>query len=135
MPNGSGRDSDNGARAGETRAGAPGGEERRVAAWIGASLVIKGDLVSSEDTTVAGRVEGNVEVRQHALVVAPQARIHGDIVARSVTVHGHVLGGITATGKVEVGGTGSVDGDITTPRMEVAEGAVVHGRAAVGASS
>lgn len=135
MLSGSGRDSDDGERPRSAGLGAPGQEERRVAAWIGASLVIKGDLVSSEDTTVAGQVEGSVEVRRHSLVVAPQARIHGDILARSVTVHGHVLGGITATGKVEIGGTGSVDGDITTPRMEVAEGASLHGDVKIGGGS
>ena len=36
-----------------------GGQERRVAAWIGASIVIEGNLTSSEDTTIAGRVEGS----------------------------------------------------------------------------
>src|SRR5690606_24619971 len=64
-----------------------GGPERRVAAWIGASIVIEGNLTSSEDTTIAGRVEGDVVVREHNLVVAPGGRIHGDIIARAVAVH------------------------------------------------
>jgi cytoskeletal protein CcmA (bactofilin family) len=112
----------------EERVGGPVGEERRVAAWIGASLVIKGDLTSSEDMTLAGQVDGDVTVREHTLVVAPRARIRGNIVARAVVVHGEVLGAITAERRVEVGETGSVDGDITSPRMAVAEGAVLHGR-------
>lgn len=103
-------------------------EERREKAWIGGSIVVKGDLTSSEDTTIAGRIEGDVTVRGHTLVIAPQARIRGDIVAGAVTVHGEVRGSITAQRKVEVGGTGSVDGNITAPRMAVAEGAALHGR-------
>ena len=103
-------------------------EERRVAAWIGASLVINGDLTSSEDMTIAGRVEGDVAVREHDLIIAPGASIRGNIVARSVAVHGEVRGTIAANRKVEVGATGSVEGDITAPRMAVAEGAVLHGR-------
>lgn len=103
-------------------------EERREKAWIGGSIVIKGELTSSEDMTLAGRVEGDVSVRQHALVVAPQARVQGDIVAAAVVVHGEVVGTITASRRVEVGETGSVDGDIIAPRMTAADGAVIKGR-------
>lgn len=109
-----------------------GGPERRVAAWIGASIVIEGNLTSSEDTTIAGRVEGDVVVREHNLVVAPGGRIHGDIIARAVAVHGEVTGSITANGKLELGSTGSVEGDITTPRLVVAEGATLRGQVGVG---
>ena len=103
-------------------------EERRVAAWIGASVVIEGDVKSSEDMTIAGTVEGNVLVPEHTLVVEAAAKIRGDIVARSAVVHGEVTGTITADQKVEVGEKGSVAGDIIAPRMVVAEGAVVPGR-------
>ncbi|MEJ2186162.1 MAG: polymer-forming cytoskeletal protein [Gemmatimonadota bacterium] len=110
-------------------------EERRVAAWIGASIVIKGNLTSLEDMTIAGQVEGDVTVREHTLVIAPRARIRGNITARTVAVHGEVLGTITAERRVEVGETGSVDGDIVAPRMVVAEGAVLHGQLGIAASS
>lgn len=110
-------------------------EERRVAAWIGASIVIKGNLTSLEDMTIAGQVEGDVTVREHTVVIAPRARIRGNIIARAVAVHGEVLGTITAERRVEVGETGSVDGDIVAPRMVVAEGAVLHGQLGIAASS
>lgn len=109
-------------------------EERRVAAWIGASLVIEGDLRSSEDMTIAGRVEGNVSVPKHTLVVAPGARIRGDIVARTAVIHGDVVGQVNATRKAELGETGSVEGDIHAPAMEVAEGATLDGRLQVAAT-
>jgi len=108
-------------------------EERRVAAWIGASIVIKGDLTSSEDMTIAGQVEGDVVVREHSVVIAPRARIRGNIIARAVEVHGEVMGAITGERRVEVGETGSVEGEISTPRMHIAEGAVLNGRLRVAA--
>ena len=37
--------------------------ERRVAAWVGSSIVFQGRLTSSEDLTIAGRVKGDIEVR------------------------------------------------------------------------
>lgn len=102
-------------------------QERRIAAWIGASIVVKGDLFSSEDTTIAGRVEGDVTVTDHSLVITPEAQIRGNIVARAVTVHGQVIGTIRSEAKVELGETGSVDGDIISPRLIVTEGAVLRG--------
>lgn len=102
-------------------------EERRVAGWIGESVVIKGNLTSKEDMTIAGQVEGDVTVKEHTLVVAPRSRIRGNIVAHTVAVHGAVVGTITAERKVEVGETGSVDGDIRAPRIVVAEGAALNG--------
>ena len=106
-------------------------EERRVAAWIGPSIVIKGDVTSSENMTVAGRVEGDITVREHALVVAAGGTVRGSIVANYVIVHGEVLGTITAEARVEVTATGFVRGDITAPRMVLSEGATLHGRIGV----
>lgn len=110
-------------------------EERRVAAWIGASILMKGDVTSSENMTVAGRVEGDITVREHALVVAAGGMVRGNIVARDVVVHGEVLGTITAEGRVEVAPTGHVHGDITAPRMALSEGATLHGRIGIAVMS
>jgi cytoskeletal protein CcmA (bactofilin family) len=102
-------------------------EERRVAAWIGGSVVIDGNVTSSEDMTIAGTVNGDVTVPEHAVVIARGARIRGKVNARAVAVQGEVSGAIRADRKVEVGETGVVDGAITSPRMAVAEGAVLNG--------
>jgi len=109
--------------------------ERRVAAWIGASIVIKGDLVSSEDTTLAGRVEGNVECRDHALVIAEGARVEGNVHARSVSLSGEVTGNVTAEQTIDIGQTGSVNGDIVAPRMSIAEGGSLNGRVTIARSA
>lgn len=110
-------------------------EERRVAAWIGASIVMKGDVTSSENMTVAGQVEGDITVTEHALVIAAGGTVRGNIVARAVVVHGEVLGTITADARVEVTATGSVNGDIIAPRMMLAEGAKLHGRVGIATRS
>ena len=108
--------------------------ERRVTAWIGASIVIKGDVVSSEDTTLAGRVEGNVDCREHALSIAPGAKIQGDVRARAVSLDGEVNGTVTAEHSISIGATGVVTGDIVAPRMSIAEGATLSGRVVIGQS-
>jgi cytoskeletal protein CcmA (bactofilin family) len=102
-------------------------EERRASAWIGASIVIKGDVISSEDTTIAGRVDGDVTVSEHTLTIAARASIRGNIVARTVTVQGEVIGSVTAVAKIEIGETGSVEGAMKAPRLVVSEGAALRG--------
>jgi len=106
----------------------PPADERRSIAWVGKSVIFKGELISSEDMIIDGRVEGTIEVHDHALTIGPAAQIKADIAARSVTVRGSVTGAITAANLVEIRETGSVEGDITSPHVSVAEGAVVHGR-------
>ena len=103
-------------------------EERRVVAWVGKSVVFRGDLSSSEDMTIDGRVEGTVELPDHCLTIGPNADIRADIVAKTVSVRGAVTGTITAGDKIVVAETGSVEGNIISPRLALADGAVLRGR-------
>jgi len=103
-------------------------DERRVVAWVGKSVVFIGKLMSSEDMTIDGRVEGTIEVRDHALTIGPDADIRADIVARVVTILGAVTGTVTARDKVDIRDTGSVEGNIVSPRLAIADGALLRGR-------
>jgi cytoskeletal protein CcmA (bactofilin family) len=103
-------------------------DERRVVAWVGKSVIFTGELKSSEDMTIDGRVEGSIELRDHALTIGPDADIKADITAKIVTIYGAVTGTITAREKVDIRESGSVDGDIISPRLAIADGAVLRGR-------
>jgi cytoskeletal protein CcmA (bactofilin family) len=94
---------------------------------IGKSVVIKGELNGSEDLTIEGRVEGKIELRQHVLTIGPNGKIKAQVFAKSVVVLGEVNGNVTATDKVNIREKGSVDGDITAPRVAIAEGAHFRG--------
>jgi cytoskeletal protein CcmA (bactofilin family) len=107
-------------------------KERRVVAWVGKSVIFKGELISSEDMTIDGRVEGTIEVRGHGLTIGSGADIRADIVAETVIVLGTVTGSITAQAKVDIGETGAVEGNILSPRLAMAEGAVLRGQVDVG---
>ena len=94
---------------------------------IGKSVVIKGELNGSEDLTVEGRVEGKIELRQHVLTIGPNGKIKAQVFAKAVVVLGEVNGNVTASDKVSIKENGSVDGDITAPRVAIAEGAHFRG--------
>lgn len=94
---------------------------------IGKSVVIKGELSGSEDLIIEGQVEGKIELRQNVLTIGPNGKIKAQIFAKAVVVQGEVVGNITATEKVDIRDNGSVDGDITSPRVAIAEGAHFRG--------
>jgi len=94
---------------------------------IGKSIVIKGELNGSEDLTIEGQVEGTIQLRDHVLTIGPNGKIKAQIFAKSVIVLGEVNGNVTASEKVDIRDKGSVDGDIISPRVAIAEGAHFRG--------
>ena len=94
---------------------------------IGKSVVIKGELSGSEDLTIEGHVEGKIELKDHLLTIGPNGRIKAQVFAKTVIVLGEVNGNVSASEKVEIRDGGSVDGDIVSPRVAIAEGAHFRG--------
>lgn len=94
---------------------------------IGKSVVIKGELSGSEDLVIEGTVEGKVELGEHVLTVGAHGKIKAEVFAKVVIVLGEVVGNIKASEKVDIRDSGSVDGDIVSPRVAIAEGAHLRG--------
>ena len=94
---------------------------------IGKSVVIKGELNGSEDLTVEGVVEGKIELRENILTIGPNGRITAQVFAKAVIVLGEVTGNVTASEKVDIRDGGSVDGDLVSPRVAIADGAHFRG--------
>jgi cytoskeletal protein CcmA (bactofilin family) len=103
-------------------------DERRMAAWIGKSLVVQGKVISTEDLTIDGRVEGTIELGDHSLTIGVGATVEADLIAQRIIICGAVTGNVLANENVDLRATGSVDGDISTPRLVMAEGATIKGR-------
>jgi cytoskeletal protein CcmA (bactofilin family) len=99
----------------------------RSAVNIGKSVVIKGELNGSEDLTIEGQVEGKIELRQNVLTLGPNGKIKAAVFAKAVIVLGEVVGNVTASEKVDIRDNGSVDGDLISPRVAIAEGAHFRG--------
>ena len=102
------------------------------AVTIGASVVIKGEVSAKEDLTISGRIEGKVEVREHVVRVGPGAQVNAEILGRTVLVEGRVTGNITATERIELLENGAVEGDISAPKVAMADGAEFRGKIEMG---
>src|SRR5688500_11881345 len=102
-------------------------DERRVTGWIGHGVAIEGRITSAQDLRIDGKVEGTIEVGDHGVTVGQSAEVKADLVVKWILISGTVIGDVTATDRVEVKQGATVEGDITTPRLLLAEGAVVNG--------
>ena len=94
---------------------------------IGKSVIIKGELSGSEDLTIEGHVDGRIDLKDNVLTIGPNGKIKAEVFAKSVVVLGEVTGNVTASEKVDIRDNGSVDGDIASPRVAIAEGAHFRG--------
>ena len=94
---------------------------------IGKSVVIHGELSGSEDLYLDGEVEGDINLRDHKLVIGPNGKIKASIAARDVVLHGRVTGNISATERVELKRSCSLTGDVSTQRIVIEDGAFFKG--------
>jgi cytoskeletal protein CcmA (bactofilin family) len=97
-------------------------------AQIGPTISIKGEVTSQEPLTIAGRVDGSVEVVGHALTIAEGGKATATLLAATILVSGAVQGSLCANDKIVVTETAAIEGDLTAPSVRVADGAAVQGR-------
>jgi len=96
-------------------------------ATIGRSLVIKGEISGTESLYIDGRVEGKVVLTDNRVTIGRNGSVQADISARDVVVMGKVTGNIECTDRVDVRNEGVVNGNISTVRISVEDGAVLKG--------
>ena len=102
--------------------------ERRVNAWIGQGVTIEGRITSGQDLRIDGRVTGTIEVPQHELVLGAGADVKANITAKSILIAGSVVGNVTATDRLQLQATGSIEGDVVAARLIMLDGATLRGK-------
>lgn len=107
-------------------------DERRKAAWIGGSILVKGDIVSTEDLVIDGQVQGTIELGNHSLVIGQGASVVADLNAKTVTISGKLKGNVMSSGRVELKSTAKVEGDISSPKLVMEDGANLSGKVDTG---
>ena len=91
-------------------------------------MTFEGTLTAQEDVLLEGRFDGEVLLKENALVVGQSGDIRADIKAKNVTIHGKANGDIKASDQVEISASGSMLGDILSPRVILHDGAKFRGR-------
>jgi cytoskeletal protein CcmA (bactofilin family) len=96
-------------------------------AVLGKSVIVKGQIVSREDLTIDGEVEGTVELQEHRLTVGPNGKVLASIKAREIVVLGTVHGNVEASEKIDIRKEAKLVGDIKTARIVIEDGAYFKG--------
>jgi cytoskeletal protein CcmA (bactofilin family) len=107
-------------------------EERRKSAWIGSSVIVTGDVNSTEDLVIDGQVNGTIKIGNHNLTIGQSATVVANLDAKTVTISGKVTGNVISAGLVALKATAKVEGDITAPKLLLEDGAHLSGKVDTG---
>ena len=94
---------------------------------IGATISITGELTSTEDITVQGKVDGYVLVRDAALTIGEQAHLTADVRGSRVLVQGRLKGSIVASERIELTPTAVVEGSLSANHVVLNDGTSFNG--------
>jgi cytoskeletal protein CcmA (bactofilin family) len=98
------------------------------AALIGPAIRIKGQVTAREPLTIAGSVDGSIDVSGHAVTIAAGGQVSANITADEIVVGGDVKGQLDATARIRVNETATIQGDMKAPKVSVADGAQFQGK-------
>ena len=96
-------------------------------ASLGKSVHVKGQILSREDLTIDGEVEGTIELTENRLTVGPNGRVTANIKAREIIVLGTVNGNLEVTDKIDIRKEARLIGDLRSARIVIEDGAFFKG--------
>ena len=94
----------------------------------GRTIVVTGQVHTTGEFTLDGRIEGQLLCEGGAVVIAAGAEVRGDVFARDITVLGRADGQLIATDVVDVRAGAAVSGRVMARRMILNEAASFNGR-------
>jgi cytoskeletal protein CcmA (bactofilin family) len=98
---------------------------------LGPDASFKGDLSFEKGMRLHGKLSGTV-TSAGRLHVAKEATLEAEVNAGSIIIEGEVRGNITANDRIEMKPTTRYEGDLTTSKLVVEEGAQFRGHVTVG---
>jgi len=100
-----------------------------VTSTIAARDRARGDLHVGGGLRVEGVIRGHIKPTSAdaALLLAPKARIEGDVHVSRARIQGRVTGSLDIEGHLEVASGAVIEGDVRYRSMTIAAGATVNG--------
>lgn len=98
---------------------------------IGETITVTGNVSGDEDLTVRGRIEGSIAIGK-TLIVEQTGVVRAEVQAANCVISGVVVGNIAASESVEITKEARMVGDISAPRVIIADGASFRGRVDMG---
>lgn len=110
------------AETSSARAGAPPSAGLNQYSLIGKSIVIQGEIASSDSLYIYGRVEGSISAPEHRVTIGKEGAVNADIDAREIVILGDVCGKLDSSDRVEIRSGGSLHGDLAAHRISIEDG-------------
>jgi cytoskeletal protein CcmA (bactofilin family) len=103
--------------------------------YLGPGLQIKGEITGNEDLRLESTTEGLISIGGFRLTVGPNAHVLGNIVAREAVIGGEVMGDVSARDRIEIKKSASIEGDLSTSKIMIEEGAYFKGNLDIGGAN
>ncbi len=100
--------------------------EEDIGTILGEDAYMKGELICKGSVRVNGRFEGVIK-SEGLVIVGENGCVQGDIEAMCVNILGEVKGNVCGNERVEIASTGRLFGDVATPTLGIAGGAIFVG--------
>ena len=97
------------------------------AGHISKALTIEGEISGAGDLYIDGSLIGSIRLEGSSVTVGPNGSVEAEIQADNVSVQGRLNGNVRAQDRIEIARTGSLEGEVTTGRISVEDGAVFRG--------
>jgi len=90
---------------------------------------MQGTLVYKDPVNlkINGHFDGKLDTKGN-LTIGEHAQVNANVKGENILIAGKVSGEVLVSGKLKLAATAQMTGDITTPSLNVEEGAVLHGR-------
>ncbi len=98
---------------------------------LGPDATFKGELTFEKSMRLHGKLNGSITT-PGKLHVAKEAQMEANVDAGAIILEGEVQGNLTATDRIEMKPTTRYEGDLTTSKLVVEEGAQFRGHVSVG---
>ncbi|MFP6583760.1 MAG: polymer-forming cytoskeletal protein [Candidatus Hydrogenedentota bacterium] len=102
-------------------------DENNVVTIIGPGTTITGEIESKGTVRVEGTVNGRIDC-EDTIVIHESGHVKADLIAGQVIISGTVEGNTFAHDRLEVTNQGKIVGNITAPRISIAEGVIFEGQ-------
>lgn len=103
------------------------GAQRNNSRGVAGGLRIVGEIEGREDLFIAGEVNGSVFLPECAIHVGPHADVKADMTARVIEIEGKVTGDVTASERIAIRSSSTVNGDVLSPQIQIDEGSKFKG--------
>ena len=101
-------------------------EDLPIKAYLGTDALFKGTLSFEGTVRIDGKFEGQVNTND-TLVIGETGDMRADVKVGTLVCKGQLNGAVVASKKIEMHSGSKIQGDIQTPALSIALGAVLDG--------